>query len=128
MKKLTLIFTLVFTVMFSSNSFAEWTKVSESAQGIMYVNLERIRKHDGYVYVWMLGDYKKQSNTGVSSAKTYNQCDCRVYRFKILSQSFYTERMGKGERKFNTNTPDKEWTYPEPNSGFDYALNMVCSN
>ena len=46
MKKLTLIFTLlVSTVMFSSPSYSEWTKVNEDVKGnSFYVDFERIKK------------------------------------------------------------------------------------
>ena len=45
MKRTLTIFTLVFTVMFSSASFAGWTKVAESVKGnTFYVDFERIRK------------------------------------------------------------------------------------
>jgi hypothetical protein len=61
MKTLLLIFTLLFsTVMFSSTSFAGWTKVSQNVRGdTFYVDFERIRKHDGFVYFWSLNDYLK---------------------------------------------------------------------
>ena len=58
MKKLTLIFTLlVSTVMFSSPSYAEWTKVGElvSNGSTFYVDFERIKNVDGFVYWWDLG-------------------------------------------------------------------------
>ena len=53
MKKLTLIFTLLFTIaMFSSNSFAEWTKLAEGTADVnrgdvFYVDFDRIRNVDG---------------------------------------------------------------------------------
>ena len=55
MKKLTLIFTLLFsTVMFSSTSSAEWTEIGENVgRDTYYVDFERIRKVDGYVYFWL---------------------------------------------------------------------------
>ena len=58
MKKLTLIFTLlVSTVMFSSSSSAEWTKVNEDVKRNTYnVDYERIKKVDENVYSWDLTD------------------------------------------------------------------------
>ena len=58
MKNPLVIFTFVFTVMFSSTSFGEWTKVSRSVTGTtIYIDFERIRNHDGYVYFWVLVDF-----------------------------------------------------------------------
>jgi len=51
MKPLLTIFTLVFTVIFSITSFAEWTMVNENERGdTYYVDSERIKKHNGHVY------------------------------------------------------------------------------
>ena len=60
MQKLVLIITFIFSSMiFSSANSAEWTKVSEDVNGnTFYVDLMRIRNFYGYVYYWMLTDYK----------------------------------------------------------------------
>ena len=127
MKTLLTIFTLVFTVMFSSTSFAGWTKVSESTTGNeYYVDFERIRKVDGYVYWWELVDLLKPDNDGKLSAKLYNQGDCKLFRFKYLSVSFHKEPMGGGTGEVDNN-PDKEWKYPPPNSMSEDILKEVCS-
>ena len=47
MKTLLTVFTLVFTLMFSSTSFADWTKVTEDVKRNIYnVDYERIKKVD----------------------------------------------------------------------------------
>ena len=97
MKKLLLIFTLLFsTLMFSTPSYGEWTKVSSTLNGAhtFYVDFDRIRKHGGYVFWWGLSDYLKPSPTGRLSGKIYNQGDCKLFRDKGLSFSFYKEPMG----------------------------------
>ena len=61
MKKLYFIFVVLLYVMFSFNSFAGWTKVGKNTRGdAFYVDYERIRKVDGYVYYWELTDFVKQ--------------------------------------------------------------------
>ena len=90
MKTLLTISTLVFTVMFSSTSFADWTKVDENNIGTsFYVDFERIRKHDGYVYWWELSDYLKPTKYGMLSGKKYLQGDCKLFRYKYLSGSYH---------------------------------------
>ena len=60
MKKSLTILTLVFTAMFPSTSFAEWTKMGTTdLADTYYVDLERIRKVDEYVYYWVLEDLLK---------------------------------------------------------------------
>ena len=130
MRKLTLILTtLIFSVMFSpSTSFAGWKKVSENVDGdTFYVDFERIRKHDGYVYYWELMDLLKPTKeTGYWSVKTYIQGDCKKFRLKWLSMSFHKGPMGGGETSEIDNTPDKEWRYPPPDSVSEYVLKTVC--
>ena len=59
MNKLALLITLLFSVMFSSASYAEWKKTGVNVDGITFhVDIKRIRKHDGYVYLWKLMAYR----------------------------------------------------------------------
>ena len=124
MKKTLLIFILLFsTVLFSSPSYAEWTKVDEGVGNTFYVDFERIRKHDGFVYWWELGDYLKPQ-MGYLSAKSYNQGDCKLFRFKVLSYSWHKEPMGGGTG-LTVNIPDN-WRYPNPKLIDEYKLKTIC--
>ena len=129
MKKLLLIFTLLFsTLMFSTPSYGEWTKVGSTGNGAFtyYVDFERIRKHDGYVYFWELGNYLKPNKWGSLSVKMYYQGDCKLFRYKTLTDSFYKGPMGTGDGNGSSNKPDKEWNYPPPNSVGEAILKTVC--
>ena len=128
MKTLLTITIFVFTVMFSSTSIAGWTKVSKSVSGnTFYLDFERIRKVDGFVYYWTLTDYLKSTNQGHLSGKVYNQGDCKLFRYKYLSDSYHTQPMGMGIPSTSSNEPDKEWYYPPPNSSNEKMLKSVCS-
>ena len=127
MRKLAILFILVVsTVMFSSPSYSEWTRVGENVSGrTYYIDFERIRKHGGYVYWWELNDNLKPE-MGNLSTKLYAQGDCSVLRYKFLSYSFHKEPMGGGTGKvFNINNP--EWNYPPPKSMSEDVLKSVCS-
>ncbi len=128
MKKLLTISTLIITVMFSSTSFAEWTPVNRSVKGdASHVDFESIRKHDGYVYFWILTDHLKPSKLGHLSMTTYYQGDCKLFRHKILSVSGYKEPMGKGTGDTSTYS-DEDWDYSHPNSVIEDILKSVCSH
>ena len=129
MKKTIILLTLIFTVMFSSPSYAEWTKVSESVDGTtFYVDFERIRKHGGYVYYWVLSDYLKPNEFGDLSAKVYKQGDCKLFRNKTLSENYFIEPMGGGTPKVWELTKfQKDWMYPSPNSVDEFVLKTVCA-
>jgi len=50
MKKLLI---LLFSVMFSFSSYAEWIKVNEDTEGdSYYIDFETVKERDGYVYWW----------------------------------------------------------------------------
>ena len=130
MKKLLLIFTLLFsTLMFSTPSYSEWTEVSSTLNGAhtYYVDFERIRKHGGYVFWWGISDYLKPTKSGDWSSKVYRQGDCKLFRYKILSDSYYYKPMGGGEPSISSNVPDEHWKYPFPGSVAETILKRVCS-
>ena len=125
MRKITL--TLIFTVVFSSTSFADWTKVGSNSDGkTYYVDFERIRKHDGYVYWWELGDFLKPDKWGDMSAEAYEQGDCELFRFKYLSGSGHKEPMGRGTGDTET-SKNPEWKYPHPDSVWEHIMETVCA-
>ena len=127
MKKHLIILTLLFTLMFSSTSYAEWTKYNENDVGDrFYLDFDRIRKHDGYVYYWRLSDYLKPTEFGDLSVKVYMQGDCKLFRIKGLSLTSYKYPMGEGDS--DTETPSDEWIYPHPEAGIEKSLNYACNN
>ena len=139
MKKTLLISTLLLTVMFSSTSFSgltvgdenndiKWTKVGKNGEEtIFYVDFLGIRKTDENVYWWDLRDFLKPMINATMSGKLYNQGDCKLNRYKVLSDSLYKEPMGRGEILSGSNVPDKEWRYPSLNSMNEVILKKVCS-
>ncbi len=113
--------------MFSSPSYAEWTKVSESVDGdTAYIDFDRIRKVNEYVYFWFMIDLLKPDSAGDFSAKFYYQGDCKLFRKKRLSFSSHSQPMGEGAPSTSYNKPDTEWTYPHPDSMREDILNAVC--
>ena len=125
-----LIFTLALlfsTALFPTSSQAEWTKATEDVNGnSYYVDLERIRKHDGFIYYWDLIDLLKPNENGWMSVKLYNQGDCKLFRYKRLSYSFHKEPMGGGSG--DVEEPGKKgWRYPAPNTLGETKLNLVCN-
>lgn len=112
--------------MFSSTSYAEWTKVGVDVDGdSFYVDFDRIREVDGYVYFWRLTDLSKPiEGIGVLSGILYIQGDCKLFREKVLKYFYYKEPMGEGVGK--TITAPDEWDYPPPKSSMETILKSVC--
>nr|ABZ08246.1 hypothetical protein ALOHA_HF4000APKG2J17ctg1g53 [uncultured marine microorganism HF4000_APKG2J17] len=121
--------TVLFLTVFSTPVFADWTKVGVNEVRnnftTYYVDFERIKKHDGYVYYWELMDMLKPKSTYLS-LKLYKQGDCKLFRYKILSASGHKEPMGGGTPSTSSNEPEKKWRYPPPNSANESVLKSVC--
>ena len=80
MKKLTI---LLFSILISFSSYGEWVQVSKSISGaITFINIDKIKENNGYIYYWALTNYADGSN---ESAQAYRQSDCAVNRFKVLA-------------------------------------------
>ena len=127
MKKTLILFTLLFSVIFSSASFGDWTWCCSAANGTHehYIDFEKIKKVDGYTYYWTLADLLEPDKDGDFSYVGYLQGDCKLSRKKNLSEFYYTQPMGIGSV---TNNPIKnpEWTYNPPGSAHEEMLKRVC--
>ena len=129
MKKLCLLFIGIFlAMMVSSPSYAEWTSVGSDENGnTHYVDFDRIRESNGYVYFWRLKDRLKPDDYGYFSITVYHELDCSLLRIKYLSLSYYKLPMGGGSVETDNN-PGKEWSYPPPGSGAEYMCEKVCDS
>ena len=94
MKKLLLTALLCFCV----NAYAvEWEKAHENISGdIYYVDVDNIRRHNGFVYYWLLTDYLEPSFRGNYSHIDKYKVDCVEEKKTRLSRTFYSQPMGKG--------------------------------
>ena len=99
--------------------------VQESKHANSYVDADRIRRHEGYIYIWELLDIERPNEHGISSILAYTRCDCDLFRYGPLSFSLHKEAMGEGHGK-SVNVEEHEWTYPKPESRGETFLNIVC--
>ncbi len=119
---------LISTLMFSAGSWAEWALVSTSVVGNkIYVDFDRIRKVNGFVYYWQIIDFLEPNGNGTLSDKTYYKADCETVRSMTLSISAYKTPMAEGDA-ITTYTPDPEWHYAQPDSVLEIVLEAVCAH
>jgi len=95
-------------------------------KALIYVDLERIREDDGYVYYWQLDDYLKPFSSGAISAKAYYQADCGQFSRRRLSLHYHKQRMGENP-SFDANNKPGDWTYPVPESIAEHSLKLACT-
>ena len=86
--------------------------MNKNEDGTFYVDFGRIRKQDGYVYCWQLGNFLKPTLTGHLSYKSYRQGDCKQFRYRILQISGHSENMGGGTPSTSGSPKNPQWSYP----------------
>ena len=122
MKKLLI---LLFSILISLNSYGDWEFFGVNKNNTtFYINFEKIKKIDGYIYYWTLSDLLKPDKDGDFSYSGYYQGDCSFYRIMTLSEFYYKQPMGEG--KVTTNTQNPKWQYPPPESMHIHMLKKIC--
>ena len=111
----------------NTSSDGKWYMIVTNNSGnTFYVDFDSIKKADGFVYFWMLKDLVKPTSRGIFSNTQYMESDCKLFRYKILSFSYYTEQMGLGTPTHTSNR-DTEWRYATPEAADQLILNAVCN-
>ena len=90
-----------------------------------YYDKDRVRKRGKFLYVWVLSDYSKPTESGYLSYVIYVQLECSILRFKNLKLQTYNKSMGEGKMTGDYTPPDK-WSYPKPDSVIEFMLNKIC--
>ena len=124
MKKLLLIFILLF----SSPSYAKWTKITatEDPDRTYYIDVGKVKKKDGYVYYWELSDYLKPNEWKHMSSKTLMEGDCNIPRkARQIYANYHSQPMGNGSASMSS-SEKLDWQYSVPNSVLERMLNFAC--
>lgn len=117
---------ILFFTSLNTPVLAGWTEVGNNDKGSkFYVDFERVRKLDGYLYFWALLDFPKPTDSGHFSISVYMEVDCRKFRMASLSYHSFEQPMGGGNPSV-FNPKEKEWHYPRPNSGRENIIQAVC--
>ena len=109
-----------------SSSSNKWIKVGgNDGEMIYYLDLNSIKKVDGFVNWWELIDKVKTNEVGIMSFKTYNQGDCKSFSFRILKSFFHKKLMGDGPSVLQ-NHKSPEWIKPMSETIPENNLKLVC--
>ena len=127
MKKL---LTLLFSLLISFNSYGEWVFVTSDVDNVdfYYVDNESIINNGRYLYYWELHDYgtSLSETQVVMSAKMYKEVDCQMKKFKVLSDSYYSNQMGNGNLVHQSDKADTEWTSTAPGNIDRMLITFSC--
>jgi len=126
MKKILPILTVFLSsILFSPTSLGEWTYItSDSDNNDSYVDYDRIREKNGYVYYWVKGEHKNKFMDKYRSSRVYTMGDCELFRVKFLELTFFTGHMFRDDSK--SFKGGDEWNYVTPNSVLERVLKSVC--
>ena len=117
-------------MVFATNIFAlDWQGVSYSDNARTYIDIDSIKKSNGFVYFWQLTDFNKErtdANITYISTAAYHMADCDIGRAKALSISFYSDSMAKG-RPEESIGESKNWRFYTPGSHGAMSLDFACS-
>ena len=115
---------LVLGLLFCNVGFAEWYKVGKTEDMDVYLEIDRIRSDNNYVYYWEMMDLFERENDSLSIQR-YIQGDCNIIRFKTLQYIFYDEKMGTGKMEAQ-DSKIKDWKYYRPGAIGEKVLQKAC--
>ena len=122
---------IIFNVIYSSTSFAEWEIVAENSEDTIFIETTSIKKSNGIIYYWVIRNYTKPDKWGDLSSKGLYQTDCKVQlKSKRLAGFFYNGPMGTNEVT-TTLTAEflkkKSYQYASPGSGYELVIKFACN-
>ena len=110
--------------MFCNVSVAEWYKIGKTDEGTFYLDVDRIRSDNNYVYYWEMADLNKPTNQALSILR-YIKGDCSIIRFKTLQYVLYDGNMASGEKQMRDSVK-KDWKYYSPGGIGEDILEKAC--
>ena len=122
---------IIFNVIYSSTSFAEWEIVAENPESTLFIETTSIKKSNGIIYYWMLRNYTKPNKFADLSSKVLYETDCKVpLKTKVLAAMFYNGPMGTNEVTSTISDAilkKKSYIYATPESGIEFSIKFVCN-
>ena len=115
----------------STSVFAEWTRVSESADGDMtvYADSETIKRKGRKVKIWRLFDFKTVKETAGKrylSSLSRNEYDCEEETRRMLDLFWYSGNMRQGEMVSSQSNIKDEGTSILPESISEALFKIAC--
>ncbi len=131
MKRILSLSLLFFIILFSFPVYSsDWTAVSKTDRGIVYIDEASISKKSGYVYYKTLSNNKKRTNEGALSLIMLNKADCNKFKFMPFILEFYEGSMGSGKLLGRVDEGAQWLSVKTPyvsKMGIGSAFKLVCS-
>lgn len=105
---------------------AEWVKVEEFVDVVIYIDPATISKIGHHRRVWEIQDLKQKGPNGEMSRRALWEHDCVERRNKGLAGSTHSGPMATGQVLFSTTAPG-EWKYIAPDTASAHIHRIVCA-
>jgi hypothetical protein len=112
---------------FSASAAAQWVKLGETHDTVLFHALDTFRKEGNLRRVWEIQDFKADVfGDGVRSLRYQSEYDCTGGRLRVLYLQAFKSQMATGEA-LNVPFNGKDWVPVPANSIASISLTVVCS-
>lgn len=123
MKKLLL---AILVSAFTTSVAAEWVKIGETTEAILFHDPHSIRKEGALRRVWQIQDLKEEIlGAGIRSMRTQMEYDCNGERLRVLYAEAFAGQMAQGtplDRPYR----DRGWIPIPPDTLALASFKVVC--
>ena len=117
---------LLFSLLISFNSYANWEKVLQLDEGDFYIHMDSIERTGNTTYMWIMRD-NPDRDWSYNSVKNFIEVECIASkRVRHLNEIRYVGRMGKGDDKTKTDNSVGEWAYIPPDNPVYIIFKYAC--
>ncbi len=112
---------------FSASATAQWVKLGETHDTVLFHALDTLRKEGNLRRVWEIQDFKADVfGDGVRSLRYQSEYDCMGGRLRVLYLQAFKSQMAIGEA-LNIPFNGHDWVPVPANSIASISLKAVCS-
>jgi hypothetical protein len=104
---------------------AEWTRVGETDDAFVYVDMDTVRREGDLGRLWQVHELKKKAEDGASSRRALTQYDCKDERVRVLQSSRHSAPKATGTTVRTFSGPSA-WEYIAPNTMAMHLMQLVC--
>ena len=119
---------IVLALLVSGSVRAEWVKVSDADNRMLYIDPASIRKDGDLRVVWEVIDLKRRHKDGQMSHRSKVEYDCKAGLYRFLLTSSHSGPMADGVTIFSAGVDPTGWKTIASDSSRAVALGVVCSN
>lgn len=112
----------------AATALADWVKVAETGQSVIYLDPAVSKKVGDNVMVWLLRDHADRrvgAGGPFRSSKDQVEVDCRARRVRLIYSSDHPKPMGEGRFVHSEHGP-MSWNAAPPQSVMGRVVALAC--